>query len=235
MSNVIASDAQKLSQDAIVTMFELDARKFGDGILRFSNTSVDGLPISFNGYQYTPLPITAEGFTWNGSGTLPRPTLTLAAKDLVFLSLVVNSDDLIGCPVKRIRTYRKYLDDGATPNPEAMFQPDYYVIEKKTSQKRTQLQFELSTKMDQQGRMIPNRQVLRDSCTHRFRYWANGTWNYDGVTCPYAGAAMYKVNGEATSDPAEAKCGKRITDCKIHFGETAVLPFYGYPGVARYQ
>jgi len=233
MSDLIASDIQLLEQDAIVTLFELDAQRFGSGILRFSNSVVDGHGPIFGGVEYTPLPIKADGFAWNSSGTIPRPTLTMASKDLVFISLVVSADDLVGCPVKRIRTYRKYLDDGSSPNPEAMFPPDHYVVEKKTSQKRTQIQFELSAKMDQQGRMIPNRQVLRDSCTHRFRYWANGRWNYAGVTCPYSAAQMFKANGELTSNPLEARCGKRVSDCKKHFGSNAVLPFYGYPGVGR--
>lgn len=233
MTNILATDQQRLEQDVIVSMFELDARKFGEGILRFSSTSVGGLPIWFNGYEYTQLPIQAEGFSWSGSGTLPRPTLSLAAPDLSFLSLVINADDLVGCPITRIRTYRKYLDDGASPNSEAMFPPDHYVIERKTSQKRTQLQFELSAKMDQQGKMIPARQVLRDACTHRFRYWANGQWNYDGVTCPYSAPPMFEKNGQSTSDPTKARCGKRLSDCKAHFGEAAVLPFYGFPGVGR--
>lgn len=231
----ISADIQKLDQDAIVEMFELDATAFGDGILRFSPTSVDGQPIRFNGLEYRPVPIKAEGFIWSGAGTLPRPTLTIAARDLVFLSLVINADDLVGCPVIRRRTYRKYLDDGASPNPEAAFEPDHYVVERKASQKRTQIQFELSVKMDQQGRQIPARQVLRDACTHRFRYWTGSEWGYKGVTCPYTGDKMFKLNGEETSDPTKAKCGKRLSDCKKHFGATAVLPFYGFPGVGRYS
>lgn len=230
---IIATDQQALDQDVVVTMFELDATRFGEGVIRFSSTSNHGAPLRFDNFDYPPFPVKAEGFEWNGSGTMPRPTLTLAAKDLMFLALVIEADDLIGCPVKRIRTYRKYLDDGATPNPSAMFPPDFYVIERKTSQKRTLLQFELSTKMDQQGLMIPKRQVLRDACTHRFRYWAGNKWNYDGVTCPYAGTNMYEPNGTQTFDPTKAKCGKRLSDCQTHFGPGAVLPFYGYPGVAR--
>lgn len=233
MPELIATDQQRLSQDAMVVLFELDARRFGDGILRFCPTSVNGLPVKFNGYDYYPMPINAEGFSWSGNGALPRPTLTLAAQDLSFLSLVISSDDLIGCPVTRIRTYRKYLDDGASPNPEAKYPSDHYVIERKVSQRRTQLQFELSALMDQQGKMIPARQVLRDSCTHRFRYWLDGAWAYTGVTCPYTGVAMFERNGDVTANPAKARCGKRISDCKRHFGETAVLPFYGYPGVGR--
>lgn len=233
MSNLIASDIQKLEQDAIVVMFELDASKFGGGLMRFSPTSVDGSPVRFGGVEYLPLPIEADGFAWSGTGTLPRPTLTLAGYDLSLLGLVVNADDLVGCPVVRIRTYRRYLDDGETPNPDARYEPDHYVIERKAAQTRTTLQFELSAAMDQQGRMIPARQVLRDSCSHKFRYWANDQWNYTGVTCPYAGGTMYNRAGVETTDPTKARCGKRVSDCKAHFGSGAVLPFYGFPGVGR--
>jgi lambda family phage minor tail protein L len=236
MTGIIATDIQLLEQDAIVVMFELDLRKLGggEGVLRFSPTSVDGGSVWFNGYEYLPIPVKGEGFTVSGSGAMPRPTLTMAAPTLSFLSLVVNADDLVGCPITRLRTYRKYLDDGATPNPEATFPPDYYLIERKSSQKRTLLQFELSAKMDQQGKMIPGRTVMRDSCSHKFRYWANGQWNYDGVTCPYSAPAMFEKNGVPTSDPTKSRCGKRLSDCKLHFGATSVLPFYGYPGVGRY-
>lgn len=233
MTDLLATDIQRLEQGAVVSMFELDARKFGEGILRFSNTSVDGASIYYNGYEYPPLPIKVEGFSWSGSGTMPRPTLALAAPDLAFLSLVINSDDLVGCPIKRIRTYRKYLDDGESPDPAASFPHDHYVIERKTSQKRTLLQFELSAEMDQQGKLIPARQVLRDACTHRFRYWSNNQWNYDGVTCPYTGDAMYEKSGQPTLDATKSRCGKRLSDCKLHFGTDAVLPFYGFPGVGR--
>lgn len=231
--DIIATDMQQLEQDVMVQLFEIDATRFGQGIIRFSSTSNNRIPLSFGGLVYPPFPVKCEGFEWNGSGTMPRPTLTLAAKDLFFLALILNADDLVGCPVKRIRTYRKYLDDGATPNAQAMFPPDNYVVEAKKSQKRTQLVFELSVEMDQQGRMIPARQVLRDSCTHRFRYWANNKWNYAGVTCPYAGDMMYQPDGTPTNDPTKAQCGKRLEDCETHFGINATLPFYGYPGVGR--
>jgi lambda family phage minor tail protein L len=229
----ISEDTQRLEQDAIVTMFELDVRSTGNGVLRFSSTSDGGQPVVFNGEEYPALPIAAEGFSWSGTGTMPRPTLTLMAPDLVFLSLVLNADDLVGCPVTRIRTYRKYLDNGPLPNPEAVFPIDSFVVEKRSSQKRLHLVFELSAEMDQQGKMLPGRQILRDACSHRFRYWVDGQWNYAGATCPYSGVAMYTRGGDPTIDPLKARCGKRLSDCKRHFGETAVLPFYGFPGVGR--
>lgn len=229
---MIASDVQHLEQDAIVTVFELDARQYGDGILRFAPEPVDGGPVMFNGYAYQPVPIMAEGFEWNGQGTLPRPTLSITAMELAFLSLVISADDLVGAPVKRIRTYRKHLDDGSDPDPEAMFPVDYYVIERKTSQNRRAIQFELSVKLDQQGRMIPHRQVLRDTCTHRYRWWDGQQYQYAGVTCPYAGAAEFEQDGSPAA-PGGDKCGKRLSDCRLRFGQHAVLPTRAFPGVGR--
>jgi len=232
MSQVIASDVQRLEQDAIVTLFELDATRYGDGVLRFCNEPVDGQAPVFNGYTYQVVPIAAEGFEWNGQGTLPRPTLTVTAMELAFLSLVISADDLVGAPVKRLRVYRRNLDDGTAPDPEALFPPDYYVIERKASQNRRRIQFELSVKMDQQGRMVPHRQVLRDTCTLRYRYWDGSQYQYDGVTCPYAGSDEFEADGSPAA-PGKDVCGKRLSDCRLRFGEHNELPFGGFPGVGR--
>lgn len=233
--DLIATDMQQLTREPRIYLYEIDATAYGDGILRFTPivNGTDSWVVSFDNNIYHRLPIAAEGFEWNGAGTAPRPTLTLTAEDLSFLGLVNRKQDLVGCPVRRIQTHRKYLDDGASPNPSAVYPIDSYRIEKKASQKRRQLSFELSTPMDQQGKKVPARQVIRDTCMHRFRYWADGQWNYKGVTCPYAGEAMYEQNGNQTSDPTKAKCGKRMKDCKIHFGYGAVLPMFAFPGVGR--
>ena len=231
---IIATDMQRLEQDAIVVMFEMDATQYGGEVMRFAPSLVDGQPIMFGGQQYLPFPITAEGFEWNGKGTLPRPTLTAAAMDVAFLSLVISAQDLVGAPVRRLRTYRKHLDDGTDPDPEALFPVDYYVIERKTSQNRRQIQFELSVQMDQEGRMIPARQVLRDSCTHRYRWWDGTQYQYEGVTCPYAGSGEWAESGSVSAGGGD-RCGKRLSDCKLRFGQYGELPFYGFPGVGRYK
>ena len=216
MSQLIARESQQLQQDAIVTLFELDATRFGEGVLRFCPAPVDGGPAMFNGYQYQPLPIQADGFEWSGQGTLPRPTLSITAMQLAFLSLVLSADDLVGAPFKRLRTYRKHLDDGDDPDAEALFPVDHYTIERKQAQNRTAITFELSVEMDQQGRKIPARQVLRDSCTHRYRWWT-GEWEPSG----------------SAADPGDDKCGKRLSDCRLRFGQNGVLPTRAFPGVGR--
>lgn len=232
MNNIIATDAQKLDQQAIVQLFELDCRAYNAGILRFTPEPVDGGPALWNGYTYDYIPMEATGFAWTGSGTVPLPTLTITAMEMALLSLVINSNDLLGIPVVRRRTYRQHLDDGNDPDPEALFPVDHYVIERKSRQTKTEIQFELSTEMDQQGKRIPARQVLRDACTHRYRYWDGAQYRYEGVTCPYAGSGEWTQAGDV-ADNGKDVCGKRLTDCKLRFGQHSPLPFYGFPGVAR--
>ena len=234
MTDLIYKESAKLSQDAIIEMFELNLQALGLGTFRFSRTSVDGTSVMFEGQEYPPAPIEASGFQWDGSGPLPRPKLTVVAKDLYFLNMVVDFDDLVGQPVKRIKTFRKYLDDGEFPNTGAKFTDENYVIERKASQNRHSVQFELSTALDQQGVQIPNLRIIRDSCVHKYRVWTGSGFLYRGASCPYAGSRYYKANGEPVEDAEKDACGKRISDCKLRFGENAVLPRLAFPGVGRY-
>lgn len=233
MSELIYKEVAKLEQDAIIEMFEIDLQHLSLGVFRFSNTNTGNGTVVFNGQIYPSAPIQANGFAWDGVGTMPRPSLNVVAKDLFFLNLVVDADDLVGAPVRRIKTFRKYLDDGSAHGLSITFPIDEFVIERKTSQSRHTLSFELSMLLDQQGVQIPRLLVLRDSCVHRYRYFINGQWQYREVSCPYAGPNYFKSNGEPTTDPAKDSCGKRISDCKLRFGADAVLPRLAFPGVGR--
>ncbi|MES1927552.1 phage minor tail protein L [Salinisphaera sp. T31B1] len=231
-----SEDVQSLHQDAIVTLFVIDARRENAGILRFVPEAVDGGPALLDEYEYQPFPIAAEGFEWSGKGPLPQPTLSVSALSVSFLSLVIEADNLVGLPIQRHRIYRKHLDDGSDPDPESQFPVDYYVFEQKTTHTRTQLQFSLAVEMDQQGRQIPARQVLRDACTHIYRRWnaEAGAFDYTSATCPYSGSACFNRAGDSVP-PAEDACGKRLSDCRLRFGQHGNLPTRAFPGVGRYR
>lgn len=234
MRELIYKESAKLEQDAIIVMFELDLQRIGLGVFRFSNTHTGEGAISFNGNEYPPAPIESSGFAWDGAGTMPRPTLSMASKNLSFLNLILDADDLVGMPVRRIKTFRKYLDDGSHPNGGISFPIDHFVIERKANQNRHSLSFELSTELDQQGMQIPRLMVLRDSCVHTYRYWTGTRFQYKKVSCPYAGSNYFKKDGTATIDPAEDSCSKRLSDCKLRFGDNSILPRLAFPGVGRY-
>lgn len=233
MSELIASDVQRLEQDAIIVLFELDARQYGEGILRFTGEPVDGGPARMNGYEYQVIPIEAEGFKWDSNSPLPEPTLTVGVVQLAMLSIVVSNGDLIGCPIRRIRTYRKYLDDGAVPDPLGTFPVDHFVVERKITQTRRIIQFGLSVPLDREDKMIPGRQVIQSTCDYRYRNYVNGQFDYSQATCPYTGSACFTRYGVSTPDPSEDECGKRLSDCKLRFGENAELPYHAFPGAGR--
>ena len=232
MSDLIHVESNQLEQDSLVELFEMDLNKLGLGTFRFTRSGTDVL--LFDGFEYEPAPIEATGFQWDGAGTMPRPTLRIAAKDLYFLNLVVDADDLIGSPVRRIKTYRKFLDDGSHGNRGLKFPDEHFVVERKNAQTRHLLEFELSIKLDQEGMLLPRKVVLRDTCVHNYRYWDGERLSYKQVSCPYAGDNFFEANGDPTQDPTKDACGKRISDCKKRFGENAVLPRLAFPGVGRY-
>lgn len=218
-----------------VELYQLDTSLYSGPTYFFtSNIYSDASSLFFDGQEYQPIPIEATGFEWSGEGALPRPTLKVANIDGLIGSLASTYSDLLGATFRRIRTFKQFLDDGATPDPTSMYPMDIYRVERKVNQNKIFIEWELSTAMDQQGVMLPKRQALKDACTHTYRiYDADLTdlFDYTKATCPYAEASYFTVNGVVTTDPSADSCGRRLSDCRKRFGTTAELPFRGFPGM----
>lgn len=211
-------------------------------------TSPDATPLQWRGESYVPLPITAEGFEVSGRGALPTPTLKISNIGLLPSSIIQEFGDPVGSKLTRWVTYSDYLDDGPLADPNEHYLPEIWVVERKKVQNRLFVEFELSAAMDQQGRKLPGRQVLRDACVLRYRtnipVRTPPTFSYNTTdqACPWAGdgedpanpeGPYYTKAGVVTANAAEDMCGKKLSDCKLRFGAAAVLPFGGFPGVSR--
>lgn len=227
------STLSQLNQDTLVELFTIDATNLGGGIHRFTTTPTE-TPLVWGGNSYPFYPVETSGWEWNGRGALPTPTLTVSRVNNVFHALTVTYNDLLGAVVTRHRTFRRYLDDGSSPDTSMYLPFDVYRIERKTQATKLAISWELSAYLDQEGQNIPRRQVLRDTCLHRYRKYnaVSGLFDYSKATCPYAGAACFDRQGNTTTDPNDS-CGKRLSDCKLRFGENAELPTRKFPGVAR--
>jgi lambda family phage minor tail protein L len=224
-------ELSKLSPSAIIELFEvrLDSTLHGSSdIYRFhagSNEEIDG-NIIFDGQTYTRIPVAAEGFELTNTGTLPRPTLTISNLDgtMTTLLLLVNAttagNDLGGAEVRRIRTLKKFLDGESTADPNARFPDERWFIDRKSNETRDSVTFELASKFDLAGQMLPKRQVIANTCQ----------WIYRSSECSYTGTDYFDVNGNEVSTEAEDVCGKRVASCKLRFGENGTLPFGSYPG-----
>ena len=221
----------KINPSAIIELFELrlDSTLHGSNdIYRFhagANADISG-NIVFNGSSYVRIAIKGDGFEYTNTGTLPRPTLSISNLDgtMTALLLLVNAttagNDLGGAEVRRIRTLKKYLDGESAADPNAQWPQERWFVDRKSSESRDQVTFELASKFDLAGQKIPKRQVIANVCQ----------WKYRSSECSYAGSNYFDVNGNTVSTLAADVCGKRVSSCKLRFGDTAELPFGSFPG-----
>ena len=176
----IITDLQKINPSAIIELFTIttDAALHGSAqTYRFHNgTNLNAnADIIWAGNQYLKMPIQAEGFAFQ-KGQLPRPTLTISnalgtiTAILLNVNQVTTGNDLTGATVTRIRTLARYLDavnfSGGTnplgtPDPTAEFPQEIYKIDRKSSENREVVQFELAAVFDLAGIRAPKRQCTR--------------------------------------------------------------------------
>ena len=213
----------------VIDLFTLDISPIlppassDQSIYRFANWSqVNGQDVVYKTNTYTALPLEADGFELNTSGQLARPTLNFANVGLGITALTNTYDDLVGATVQRIRTLSTYLDGEPDADPNAFWGPDEWVVEQKSNETKLVVSFQLAIPFDLEGRALPGRRLLREQCQ----------WIYKSdIGCGYSGSPFFDANDRPVSFPEQDVCGKRLTSCKLRFGNTARLPFGGFPGL----
>jgi len=206
----ITAEVQKLEPDALITLWVLDLAALGGSTYYFhGERSTNGADLTFDGQAYTAIPITADGFAFNGTEQNPTPMLTLSNVGTTIPALVRDYDDLVGAKVTRIRTYRKHLADGSDPDGDAKFSEDVFFVNRKPQDNKVATQFELAASTDVEGITLPLRRAVANLCP----------WTFKGTECAYVGV--------------ETSCDKTLAACKSFHGSTAALPFGGFPGLSR--
>jgi len=225
-----------LGPNAIIELFELqlDTTLHGASTTYYWHNGVNAAVtgnIVFAGNTYIRLPVEATGFDYTSSGSLPRPTLRVSNlfSDITGLLLLVNAttpgNDLGGATVRRVRTLKKFLDGEAAADPNARFPTEIWYVDRKSNENRDLVEFELASKFDLAGVMLPKRQIIANVCQ----------WQYRGDGCGYTGINYWNVNDQAVGTLAADVCGKRVESCKLRFGATAELPFGSFPGAGLTQ
>ena len=179
-SSAIVSNLQNTNPSAIIELFTLALDNSLHGattVYRFhaGSSLKDNGEIVWAGNSYQRFPVKAEGFAFQ-KGMLPRPTLTVsnALGTITAILAAVNAttavNDLTGATVTRIRTLAKFLDavnfpsnvnPYGTPDPTAEFPQEIYKIDRKSTENRDVVQFELASGFDLAGIRAPNRQCTR--------------------------------------------------------------------------
>ena len=98
-------------------------------------------------------------------------------------------------------------------------------MDRKASEDRNQVTFELASKFDLAGQKIPKRQCIANLCQ----------WEYRSSECSYTGSNFFDINDNAAASLAQDRCGKRLSSCKLRFGANGELPFGSFPSVGLTQ
>jgi lambda family phage minor tail protein L len=229
----IASEIQKLAPSSVIELFVLDLALFGQGPVRFhAGTNALQQRVVWQGNAYEAFPIEVEGFEFNGNGQVPRPRLRVANVTGTITALVLTYQDLIGAKITRKRTLAKYLDaqnfPGAlstTADPSAEFADDMYYVDRKSRETRDVVEFELAASFDLEGVSLPRRQIVQNVCP----------WRYRASECSYTGTSYFDANDQSVSSSAQDICGKRLSSCQARFGQSAELPFGGFPAAGLFR
>jgi lambda family phage minor tail protein L len=225
----LKADLQSLSPTALLEFFILDATNLPGGTKFYFHAGTNGLqqPVIWQGQTYTPMPIEAKGFDVTAKGTLPRPKLNIANINGLLSAEVKTFNDFVGCKVTRKRTFAKYLDaanfaaGNASADANQYLGDEIWYVERKLTESRYVIEFELSSAFDLIGQQLPSRQVVQSSCP----------WVYRGTECGYTGAVYLNSNNQPTTQAGDT-CSKTLDGCKKRFG-TQPIRFGGFPGAVR--
>ena len=179
---VPVSALQEINPGAIIELFtlELIANLHGSAtVYRFhngSNMNANG-ELVWNSNTYQRFPIQCEGFEFTGTGTLPRPTISVSNIFGTLTAIMQNvnqttvGNDLNGAKLTRIRTLARYLDavnftgntnPYGTPDPSAEFPQEIYFLYRKISENRDIVQWEAISALDLVNVKLPKRIATRD-------------------------------------------------------------------------
>ena len=178
VNSKVFSSLQDINPSAIIELFTLQlstALHGANTIYRFhagSNLNANG-KIVWAGNEYLRFPVQASGFAFQ-KGQLPRPKLIISnatgliSSILLTVNETTTGNDLTGATVTRIRTLAKFIDavnfaDGtnATADNTAEFPQEIYSIDRKATETRDIVEFELAAPTDLAGVRIPGRQATR--------------------------------------------------------------------------
>ena len=178
VNSKIFSSLQDINPSAIIELFTLQFSTTLHGentVYRFhagSNINANG-KIVWAGNEYLRFPVQASGFAFQ-KGQLPRPKIAISNATGLISSILLSvnetttGNDLTGATVTRIRTLAKFIDavnfaDGtnATADNTAEFPQEIYSIDRKATETREIVEFELAAPTDLAGVRIPGRQATR--------------------------------------------------------------------------
>ena len=232
----IESRSQSSAPGNLVQLFQVDMTPCGiaETLFFVKRGAVTTGEVVFDGVTYTQIDIEAKGFRWDGSGTFPRPTLSVSTVSGLLTPYLVKYDFLIGATVTVITTFDVFLDGAAEADPAEHYPAEIYTVEQMTNANAVYVSWVLSSIIDQTGQMLPGRVMMPDICPFKYRERVSGSFQYYNGECPYDGTDYFDENDNSTT-AANDRCSHRVSGCEARYGSKKALPFGGFPGISKRQ
>jgi lambda family phage minor tail protein L len=189
--------------------------------------------IKFQDKIYNLFPIETNGFEITSQGVLPTPTLRMSTSETgaPFLTMLKQQikvlGDLVGCKLTRRRTFAKFLpvsnynlynapmfdSNGLPANTEvdefAELPRDIWFINRKSTENKTTIEYELNSILDFENLKLPRRQMISQRCNFQYRG--------EGCLYEYSNRKIDDVHGETSilpdsAPPIATEDDKLITD-----------------------
>ena len=221
---VPVSELQKVAPSSVIELFQLELNSAQHGVnetyyFHAGVNATNNGDIIWNAQSYLAFPVEATEFEYTGTGSLPRPKLRISNIFGNITAIILTlPNGLEGAKVTRIRTLARYIDGAnfsggtnpfGTPDPTAEFPREIYYIDRKASENRDVIEFELAAAFDLVGVRAPKRQCVSNVCQ----------WTYRGPECGYAGNAYFNFNDAPVGAIGQDVCGKRLRSCELRFSQ----------------
>ncbi len=221
-------DSHKLEPTALMDFYCIDLGPIGaTGQVFYIYPGVDASnqPITYQGLTFLPWPVQVTGIDKRGTGSSARPVVEIANVNRIITELCRTYQDMVGATVWRRRTLASYVlaDIGE-------YHDEYYVVEQRVSESKDTIKFELSSPMDFMDKQLPGMVAIANSCPHRYKSTAGGS----GCSWPGTNPTKWFDRfGQPVGSAGLDICGKRMSDCKLRFGDNEPLDYGGNPGLGR--
>jgi lambda family phage minor tail protein L len=179
-----------LDNTSVLDLFEIKLNDF-DGYFRFHGSKNLKSNVIFKGKEYLFIPCEISNLEYSSEGKQNRPTLSIANVNNYISNLIKDRKDLIGKRFYRKKILTKDLDDinfgGSNKNTlgassfSSFISIDTFIIQKKNSENKDKVEFQLANILDLDGQTVPSRKVYNDICQ----------WQYRSCGCNYGKLSDY--------------------------------------------
>ncbi len=177
---------------------------------------------------YTAIPIQMTGFKKASSGTMARPTFTIANVLTTFADAIgsLTNNDLLGNKVTRRTTLVKYLyGQSGDQSPSVEFPSDIYYIDRIKSENAAAVTFEIAPAHDLVGVTVPARHAMSNACS-----WIYKGASYDKAESQRKGACTVDAQGRLRIDGTTYKNWVNVDDERVVLSSSTFTAYSGVSG-----